>query len=163
MSLLAKQSAKSLREIDESISGQLADLTIQRTWVRRALAAKGIELEPEATTASPIVASNGNRNGTRTRPGRRRGSKRGAILELMRTEPERVWLPSEVRAGLIQQGIDVTVEAVRVTLRRMGADDELVRPDDGNGWKVAPDIPSSGEPSATDLSEKAPLFRESAH
>jgi len=155
VSLLARQSAKSLREMDESIGGQLEDLTTQRTWVRRALAAKGVELEPEAARAAPSATSNGNGK----RPGRKRGSKRGAILQIMRNDhdPERIWLPSEVREALERMGIDVTVEAVRVTLRRMGEDQELVRPADGNGWKLAPGVSSPGEPSTTDLSEASTL------
>jgi hypothetical protein len=154
VALLATQSTKRLREMDNAIAEQLADLNAQRVWVRRALSSKGASLDAEPEAGTPSA-----HNGNGKRPGRKRGSKREAIVELMRTDPRRVWLPSEVRASLEQQGIDVTVEAVRVTLRRMGDDNELVRPEDGNGWMLAPDPLSSEGPGDIDLSEKAPFFR----
>jgi hypothetical protein len=152
VSLLAKQSAKSLREMEESIGGQLADLTTQRAWIRRALAEKGVDLDGEEP---PTALGSASRNGTGHGPNRKRGDTRQAILKLMRTEPARVWLPSEVRDALEAHGIEVTAAAVRVAMRRMGRDNETIRPDDGNGWMLAPDIPSSGEPGTTDLREEA--------
>lgn len=125
--LLAKQSVARLREMDAQIEAQIADLSVQGTWVKRALAEKGQEVPPATTT-----------NGVEPeRVKRRRGSKRDAIIELMQTDPGRVWLPSQVRAGLLERNIDSTVEAIRVALRRMGDDHELERGDDGNGWKLA--------------------------
>jgi hypothetical protein len=154
VTLLAKQSAKSLREMDDAITGQIDDLATQRAWIRRALAEKGIGPEGDAETDKPSAPTNGNG----ARPGRKRGDKRHAITELMQTDAGRVWLPSEIREGLAARGMDVTVAAVRVTMRRMGDDGELVRPDDGNGWLLAttgatPGAPSSEGPSATDLNE----------
>ena len=153
VTLLAKQSAKSLREMDEAIGGQLDDLHTQRVWVRRALAEKGIEIAADAAPANaePVGNSNG------ARPGRKRGDKRQAIIDVMRTDPARVWLPSETRDALAARGVETTAASVRVAMRRMGDDDELVRPTDGNGWLLpdhaVPSTLSSERPSTTDFSE----------
>lgn len=117
--------------MDALIDEQIQELRVQGTWVKRALAAKG----DESASSSPSASTNGNAEAS---PKRRRGNKREAIRTVMRTDPDHVWLPSEVRAGLLEQGIDSTVEAVRVALRRMGDHDEVVRGEDGNGWKLAP-------------------------
>lgn len=159
VALLAKQSAKSLREMDEAIAGQIEDLATQRAWIRRALAEKGVDLTTDTAESGKLSA---RVNGNGAKPGRKRGDKRQAISQLMHSDPERVWMPSEIREGLAAQGIDVTVAAVRVTMRRMGDDGELVRPDDGNGWLLAEagatlGAPSSEGPSATNLSEASTL------
>lgn len=129
--MLAKQSAARLRDMDEKLSGQIVDLQVQQTWIRRALEEKGVT--PPELAPSPGNAT----NGSPTRGKRKRSNKRSAIMKVLLTKPSAVWLPSEVREGLLTQGIDSSVEAVRVTLRRMGEDGELVRPPDGNGWQLA--------------------------
>lgn len=125
--LLAKQSAARLRDMDATVSKKIGDLLVQQAWVRRALEAKGVAVPPRE------APSNGN--GARAK--RKRSNKRNAIMNILVSDPDRVWLPSEVRERLLAEGIDSSVEAVRVTLRRMGEDDELERPPDGNGWKLS--------------------------
>lgn len=122
--LLTKQSRARLREMDTQITAQIEDLRVQSAWIKRALAEKG---EGDDTTGGvPAVAAK-----------RRRGQTREAIMSVIVADPERVWLPNEVRKGLLERGIDMKVEALRVALRRMGDDNELVRGPDGNGWKLA--------------------------
>jgi hypothetical protein len=130
--LLAKQSAARLRDMDATLSGQITDLQVQQVWVRRALEEKGVT--PPTTSPATSEATHGE-NGSRAK--RKRSNKREAIMKVLMTNPNRVWLPSAVKEGLLAEGIDSSVEAVRVTLRRMGDDKELVRPEDGNGWMVA--------------------------
>lgn len=117
--------------MDSKLSEKIADLQVQQAWVRRALADKGVA---PASSAPPQTPENGNGDGGRTR---KRSNKRKVIMEVVSSEADRVWLPSEVRDHLLARGIDTTAAAVRVTLRRMGDDKELVRPEDGNGWMVA--------------------------
>lgn len=149
LELLVKQSASRLRDMDEQIDAQLADLRVQSAWIKRALAQKA---GPSPSDIRPLPEA---------KPGakRRRGSKRDAILRLLHTDPARVWLPSEVRDGLAGQGVQSTAEAVRVALRRMGEEGgTLVRGPDGNGWKLA----SNGEVPASTPTTPLPQLGGSA-
>jgi hypothetical protein len=127
--LLAKQSASRLREMGAQIETQIEDLRVQGAWIQRAIEHKlgtGTSSTPAADEDTP----------TRTAK-RTRSSKRDQIKKIMQTDPARTWLPSEVRDILTTQGVESTAAAVRVALRRMGDDNEVVRPDDGNGWILA--------------------------
>lgn len=125
--LLAKQTAARLRDMAAQIDTQISDLRVQRAWIDRALEVK------QPSTASSERTATTSKSTTKSR----RSSKRDAIKALMQTDPDRTWLPSEVRDGLAARDIESTAGAVRVALRRMGDDHEVVRPDDGHGWKLA--------------------------
>jgi hypothetical protein len=62
------------------------------------------------------------------------GPLRYQIRQVLLAEPERPqWLPKEVHDELVIRGNDkVTLDNVRVTMRRMGESGELVRLDDDN-------------------------------
>lgn len=140
VSVLAKQSASRLKEMRDDAVKQREDLRIQIEWLDRALVEKG-------HSPAPSASANG------TRPGRRRGNKREAIKAVLGTE-HRVWTPNEIREGLAAQGIDMTVEAVRVALRRMSSD-EVERGPDGVGWKL-PSVNGSTQEPLTEVPSSGP-------
>lgn len=111
------------------IETQIDDLRVQGAWIQRAIDHK------LGTGTSSAPAADGD---TPTKTAKRtRSSKRDLIKTIMHTDPGHTWLPSEVRDKLAAQGVESTAAAVRVALRRMGDDHEVVRPDDGNGWILA--------------------------
>jgi len=112
------------------IETQIADLRVQGVWIQRAIDHK----LGTGTSAAPATDRGVD---APTAAKRTRSSKRNLIKAIMRTDPGRTWLPSEVRDTLAAQGVESTAAAVRVALRRMGDDNEVVRPDDGNGWILA--------------------------
>jgi hypothetical protein len=125
VALLAKQSASRLREMRDEANAQLQDLQNQIAWIDRALAEKGHGVRSSNTAENSLH-----------RPGRRRGSKRGVIKNVLGTEPEREWTPREIQTALAERGIDATVESVRVTLRRMLDNEGEVERGD-HGWRFA--------------------------
>lgn len=147
--LLAKQSTARLRDMLNYATKQIDDLLVQRAWIERALADKGAP----AMRATPSTSA-------QAQPKHRRSSKRDAIIAAMRTQPKRVWLPSEVRDALAEDGIAMTVEAVRVALRRIGDGGNLVRPHNGNGWM----LPTAGIPARPEFNfdQVAPSFGANA-
>jgi len=158
LELLSKLSTSRLRERREQIHARIARLQFEGEYVDRALAAKGTESASPPSTSSrrpdarPAVVKT-----------KRRGNKRDAILAVMRTDPDRVWLPSEVRERLAaDQGIDMTRESVRVAMKRMLADRELQRPGEGlDGFKLVArnDVGAvSAEPDHSKNGGDAPLF-----
>ena len=137
--VLAKQSASRLREIGAQIDAQIEDLRVQGAWIKRAIDHK------VGAGTSPAPRAD---DGATTKPAKRtRSSKRDLIKKIMQTDPARTWLPSEVRDALTTQGVESTAAAVRVALRRMGDDNEVVRPDDGNGWILASANGNSARPA----------------
>lgn len=150
--LLAQTSATRLRDMDTKLSGQIADLQVQQRWVRRALEQKG---------AAPLT-TDASSNGTGARAKRKRSNKREAIMKVLGADPNRVWLPSEVKEGLLAVGIDSSVEAVRVTLRRMGDAGELTRPPDGNGWQLPNPFLTESDPSGVEGPDDLRLEGDSA-
>lgn len=136
--LLAEQPASRLREIDVQLDEQIVQaeeqvdaLRAQSRFVKRALAEKG----GGASQLPPDARPSGDR--MREGPLRKPGDLRMAITQVIRAEPDRVWLPSLVRDRLAARGIEASSETIRATLRRMGESGELVRPKDSNGWLLA--------------------------
>jgi hypothetical protein len=130
--ILSKQSAARLREMLESADKQISDLRVQREWITRALESKGAA--PASTQheqSAPAL-------------GRKRGSKRTLIQEILAADPQRVWIPADVRTALAERGHEASIESVRITLRRMAADREVIR--EPNGWKLASANGSTQEP-----------------
>jgi hypothetical protein len=124
IALLAKQSAASLKTMQDEVRQQIESLRFQYELLGRAIEAK-------QTTAADGVATGG-----KSVP---RGARRGIFREVLGTRPDHPWLPSEVRTALAMQGIESTSAAIRVMLRRMVEDGEVERGEDGGGWKlVAP-------------------------
>jgi hypothetical protein len=80
------------------------------------------------------------------------GPLRYQIRQVLLAEPERPqWLPKEVHDELVVRGnAKVTLDNVRVTMRRMGESGELVRLDDDNllfRLPVPTDSPPGGSPA----------------
>lgn len=127
MDLLLKQSVTRLREMRAQVDEKRRQLDFEAQYLDRALAEKGAAAPGEAAAASV------------PEPRTRRGSKREPIKQVLARDPDRYWLPSEVRDALAKLGFETTSAAVRVTMKRMLEDEELERPpDDGHGFKLAP-------------------------
>lgn len=127
LELLAKQSATSLRAMQDEIRLQIESLRVQYELLTRAVAAK----QPSATGAQVP-----------------RGAKRAIFREILSTRPDHPWMPSEVRTALAMQGIESSSSAIRVMLRRMAEDEEVERGAQGVGWKLtSSESPHRQEPS----------------
>lgn len=145
--LLAKQSRSRLKEMELQIQEQIEGLQAQGRLIKRALAEQDQgAAKDRSERPSPETMR------------RRRGPLREAITEIVRGDVTRIWLPSDVRAALAERGVNADLEAVRVSLRRMGEAGELARPSDGgNGWRVVvqtngpttPPTQSSWEPGGS--------------
>lgn len=122
VALLAKQSVTRLREMESEIRHQIDSLRFQHDLVHRALQGK----------AQPSVVEPVRPSRSEAQPQR---GKRANFREVLNTRPEHEWLPAEVRAELIERGVEVSSAAVRVMLRRMGENHEVVRTE--RGWKLS--------------------------
>ena len=130
--ILAKQSGARLREMLGDVDRQIGDLRVQREWIIRALESKG--------TSAPST-----QHGRSTAaPERKRGSKRALIKEIFTVDPQKVWAPADVRSALAERAHEASIESVRIALRRMAADGDVIR--DPKGWKLASANGSAQEP-----------------
>jgi len=124
LDLLTKQSATRLREMRDNLRAEITRLQFEAEYVERALEAK--QSKKAAATAAPAVPGAPaapqqapGTDGDETLSGSGRSNKREPILQIARTDPERVWMPSDMRDALARQGIATTPDAIRVTMRRM--------------------------------------------
>jgi hypothetical protein len=58
-------------------------------------------------------------------------SKRAVIHTIIQTQPERIWRMGEIDAYLVERGIEMTKQNLRVTLRRMAQAGEIEKVADG--------------------------------
>jgi hypothetical protein len=140
VSVLSKLALSRLMEMRNEAAEQITDLQQQLSWIDRAVVEKSGGKPAGAFVAPP------------SRPGRRKSSKREAILAVLGSrEPGRAWVPGEVRDALNEQGIESNTAAVRVALRRMLEAGEVERggPND-SGWKLPSDDEAAGEAPADD-------------
>lgn len=132
--LLTKQSLSRLRDMEAELDEALRRIGFERDIVRRAISEKqgsGKQLD--------LVVRSAGRTGVaevKGRRGLRRDDKRRAIIAVMETSPERVWMPIDVARALTADGVQETADSVRVMMRRM-VGGELQRPPDGNGFILA--------------------------
>ena len=122
VALLAKQSAKQLRDMQHEIVDQINTLRVQHDLIEAALTAKMQTLD-------------GGRD-ARTAPDRR-GGRREIYLEIMGERPNHDWTPNEIMTELTRRGLPSKGAAVRVMLRRMGEDGRARRT--AQGWRLASD------------------------
>ena len=132
VALLAKQSKNRLQAMQRQVREQIESLQAQDEMIAQALAEKG---EPR---------HNGH-NGT-TKPQGQANNKRDIFKRIIASRPDHAWLPAEVRAALVAEGIESNSPAIRVMLRRMGEAGDIARGPDGNGWKLASANGSTQEP-----------------
>jgi hypothetical protein len=118
ITLLAKQSAASLKTMQDEVRQQIESLRFQYELLSRAIKAKRTDDVAAGGTSVP------------------RGARRAIFREILGTRPDHPWLPSEVRTALAMRGIESTSAAIRVMLRRMVEDGEVERGEDGTGWKI---------------------------
>lgn len=149
--LLVKQSAQRLREMRAQIDANMAKLSFQREYVDQALAEKHASPSFHPSTGAGAPASSVEGKPARRQRASRRSNKRDAIRGVMETNPERIWMPAEVRDRLENQGVDTTRDAVRVAMKRMLELGDVERVGDRNGFKLASrnstngDVPGSRE------------------
>lgn len=136
--LLAAQSKAKLRAMEQALDEQIADLKIQKQWVGKALLAKG-------GGSKPTVSAGDKASGQNT--GRKTGSTE-MLRQIIKEQPERVWMPKDVIDAANEKGISSTDAAIRVALRRMYERGFLERGPDGTGWKLASSNGSAGESSS---------------
>lgn len=153
--LLMKQSASKLSDMLKDVERQILDLQQQQRWIQRAYSEKrggqqtpasrsgsvaratpadpspGVDANPWLKTAPAVTDS----SQPRRRSGRRRRSvKRERVKEILALSPQ-AWSNKAIAEGL-EDGS--SIESVRVLLRRMSDDGEVVK--DGDGWR----LPSNG-------------------
>jgi hypothetical protein len=150
-----------------AIDAQRADLQIQRDWIARALGSTPVPLSglsAGAATSARVTltvpasdpsagAKNGSdaprrMRGSSGRPRRRRSVKRERVKEILALN-EAPWSYNDVAEGLDDGS---TIESVRVLLRRMAEDGEIVR--EGEGFKLPSDdsAPNGSAPDDRDAS-----------
>jgi hypothetical protein len=127
--LLAAQSAAKLQAMEEAIDGQIATLSLEKSWIGDALIEKGVRSKPNGR---PEAAPKKERKGRTGRTG-----SSAVIREIVREQPERIWMPKEIIDAAHQRGVGSTDQAIRVALRRMGEQGFLQRGPDGSGWRLA--------------------------
>jgi hypothetical protein len=137
LDLLSNLSATKLQAMERLIEDQIADLRSQKELVGRALTKKGAR--PRTTP-----------NGTDTKPTRRRrqGGRTGSMAvlrDIVREQPDRVWMPIEIIGEAHERGVTSQDQAIRVALRRLGEQNFLQRGPDGTGWQLAASQNGSGE------------------
>jgi hypothetical protein len=142
LELLTKQSATRLREMRDGLRSEIARLQFEAEYVERALEAK----QSKKKAANP---ASGAAEGDDDERLNGRSNKREPILEIARTDPARVWMPSDVRDELAQRGISTTPDAIRVTMRRMLLEGLFVRGPKHQGFILAAE---HGGPDQPDLS-----------
>lgn len=134
--LLVKQSKSRLNEMRSEAVRQIEDLQQQVAWIDRALAEKGAS--PQSGTSEPRTTAersahyraNGYFNAGRRR---RTSQKRAAVEAIMATDPSKGWTYADILEALEVSGMESTIESVRVLMRRMLSDGDIVRggPNDG--------------------------------
>jgi hypothetical protein len=125
--LLSKQSAARLRDMETSLVAAMDRMGFELEIVRGALAEKQsgrrLPSREEADPRPPVLS----------RPSKARGYKRQLIKQIMETDPHRVWMPVEIMRAMADAGVEMSREAIRVTMRRMIDEHELDRPPNGSG------------------------------
>jgi hypothetical protein len=119
------------------VDAELARLRIDADYLDQAIALKAGEGAQPREAPEP----RSQRIESVSPPKRRRGrpaSKREPILEIMRAEPGlgRGWHPKEISEGLAKRGIEMTVDAARVTLGRMAKEGTLQRRTEDNLFQL---------------------------
>jgi len=82
---------------------------------------------------------------SRGRSGNGRSNKSGPIRRILESDPDRFWKAGEISAKLAEQGIELSRDATRVTMNRMG--NELEKRHDG-AFRLARRQGSFDQPSA---------------
>ncbi len=147
LELLAKQSATKLQAMEQSIDAQIADLKTQKELVGRALIEKGVRKPAPKSDEKP--PNHRKRRNTRT------GSST-VIREIIREQPERVWMPREIIQAAHERNVSSKAQSIRVALRRMGEQGFLERGPDGEGWKLA-SVNGSAEESSSEAQSSGPV------
>jgi hypothetical protein len=127
--LLAAQSAAKLQAMEQAIDEQIAALKLEKSWIGDALIEKGVRSKP---TSRPEAAPKKERKARTARTG-----SSAVIREIVKEQPERIWMPKEIIDAAHERGVGSTAQAIRVALRRMGEQGFLDRGPDGSGWKLA--------------------------
>jgi hypothetical protein len=135
LELLMKQSANRLRQMDEELTAEIRRLQFEAEYVHRALEQKQGGRVQSSTRASALSPATPALDRNQHAP--RRASKREPIMRIVREDPERVWMPADVRERLNAEGIDMTTDATRVAMRRMLDDGLFHRGPGGQGFKLA--------------------------
>ncbi|HEV7808010.1 MAG TPA: hypothetical protein VGO80_19495 [Solirubrobacteraceae bacterium] len=128
LQLLLKHSATRLRELGAEADEKIRQGQLERAYIDRALEAKGATAPQQARAAERPRSATPKLGGTRE-----------PIKQVMATDSGRIWMPAEVTAQLAERfGIDVAVNSVRATMKRLLAEGDLARPAEGaNGFRLA--------------------------
>ena len=124
--LLAKESRSKLTKLRGEAQQQIYELQAQISAIDRVIADRTGDEGPVRTVNDAVRAS---------KPGRRRGEQREAIMAILGSRPQLdIWDNGEIKDALNERGIDPTAEALRVQLRRMEESREIERA--GGGWRL---------------------------
>jgi hypothetical protein len=125
VTLLAKQSPSRLLAMQAEAREKKASLQAEEELITRALAEQGQSTGPVSNKSKLPSDSHSNRE------------KREIFREILSTRPDHAWMPAEMRLELSKRKIESTNDAIRALLRRMAKDGEVIRGDDGTGWRLA--------------------------
>lgn len=139
LDLLLKLSAVRLREMRQQVDQKMQRLRFEADYLDRALKQKGGGGGGGQGSGSGAGQSSTPRKTRQPNAqAARSANKQESIRSVMDTDPDRTWLPSEIRDHLIEQGVDTTSGGVRNTMKRMLDLGELERPSDGgHGFRLA--------------------------
>jgi hypothetical protein len=100
-------------------------LHAEEDLLTRVLALRGVKTPPARKPDLTLTFGVGEQTLADAKPARK-GSKRGHIQAIMRDDTERsVWRAADVLRALKERGVDMTMQNVRVTLRRMADAEQL--------------------------------------
>ncbi len=151
LQLLLRQSAQRLRELrGEAVA----------TVERGQRDVRYIDMALEIKEGSGGTAQAAARTDARPKKTAKPGSTREPIMQIVETDPDRVWLPSEVRDTLRDRyGIDAPSNTVRATMKRLLDEGKFARPyEGGHGFKLASTNGSGPEPPTEATSSAAGGF-----
>jgi len=131
LQLLMKHSTTRLRELRADADEKIRQGQLEKGYIDRALALK----EGHSDLKSPSRVGS-----SRTRKASSKVSNtREYISTIVESDPERVWMPSEVRDELARRfNVEAHTGTIRATMKRLLDDGQFARPGDGaHGFKLA--------------------------
>jgi hypothetical protein len=125
VAVLAKQPPSRLLAMQAEARERKASIQAEEDLITRALAEQSQSVAPVSTKSKLPSDSHSNRE------------KREIFREILSTRPDHAWMPAEMRLELSKRKIESTNVAIRALLRRMARDGEVIRGEDGTGWRLA--------------------------
>lgn len=147
LQLLMKHSVTRLRELRAEADEKVRQGELEGGYIDKALALKGAS---ESQQPRPRVEPTPTRKLSVPKP----GEAKGPVMKIVASEPQRAWMPSEVRDELANRfQLEVATNTVRGVMKRLLDDGVFARPDgEKNGFRLASQTNGATEPLVLEAS-----------